>query len=79
MQDTYSDDIQQDVHAMITNFTFKESFLPKDTDQEIVQMFRDFLTHIKFALQNKMRNTVDSKAETFKNYFGKVIKDASSF
>ena len=79
MQDTYSDDIQQDVHSMITNFHFKESFLPKDTDQEIVQMFREFLTHIKFALQNKMKNTVDSKAETFKNYYGKVIKDASSF
>ena len=79
MQDTYSDDIQQDVHAMITNFTFKESFLPKDTDQEIVGMFRDFLTHIKFAFQNKMRNSVDSKAETFENYYGKVIKDASSF
>ena len=64
---------------MITNFNFKESFLPKDTDQEIVQMFREFLTHIKFALQNKMRNTVDWKSETFENYYGKVIKDALSF
>ena len=64
---------------MITNFTFKESFLPKDTNNAIVQMFRDFLKHIKFALQNKMSNTVDSKEETFENYYGKVIKDASSF
>ena len=64
---------------MITNFNFKERFLPEDTDQEIVQMFRDFLTQIKFAFQNKMRNTVDLKAETFENYYGKVIKDASSF
>ena len=64
---------------MITNFNFKESFLPQDTDQEIVQMFREFLTHIKFALQNKMRNTIYSKAETFENYYGKVIKDALSF
>ena len=67
------------MHAIITNFNFKKNFLPKDTDNAIVQMFRDFLTHIKFALQKKMRNSVDSKAETFKNYYGKVIKDASSF
>ena len=64
---------------MITKFTFKESFLPKDTDNAIVQMFTDFLKHTKFALQNKMRNTVNSKAETFESYYGKVIKDASSF
>ena len=64
---------------MITNFTLKESFLPKDTNNAIVGMFRDFLKHINFALQNKMRNTVDSKAETFKNYYGKFIKDASCF
>ena len=64
---------------MITNFTFKETFLPKDTNNAIAQMFGDFLTHIKFALQNKMRNTVDLKAETFENYYGKVIKNTSSF
>ena len=62
---------------MITNFNFKESFLPKDTDNAIVQMFRDFLKLINFSLQNKMRNTVDSKAETFENYYGENIEDYS--
>ena len=78
MQDTYSDDIQQDVHAMITNFNFKESLLPKDTDKTIVQIFREFLKEIKLALKVKLRNSVDSKAKTFENYYGKIFEDASS-
>ena len=59
---------------MITKFTLKTSFLPKDTDNAIVWMFRDFLTHIYFALQKNLRNTVQAKAETFKNYYGKTIE-----
>ena len=61
---------------MITNFTLKTSILPKDTDEAIFEMFRDFLMEINLALQNKLRNTVNSKAKTFENYYGKAIKYA---
>ena len=63
---------------MITNFTLKTSLLSKNTDKAMVKMFRDFLMEINLALQNKLRNTVDSKAKTFENYYSENIENASS-